>query len=67
MGQLVGQYLKITDPEYQEFADAPEDTEKLYVSFSYHIGDTAYFETKKDALAVCRRERKKGLIIAKTV
>ena len=51
MGQLVGQYLKITDPEYQEFSDAPEDTEKSYLSFSFHIGDTTYFETKKDALA----------------
>lgn len=52
MGQLVGQYLKTTNPEYQELSDEPEELKEGFISFKFHTEcDSIYYETKKDALA----------------
>jgi hypothetical protein len=52
MGQLVGQYIETTNPEYQDFADEPEDLKEAFFSFKFYTEcDSVYYETKKDALA----------------
>lgn len=52
MGQLVGQYLEATNPEYQELSNEPEELKEAFISFKFHTGcDSVYHETKKDSLA----------------
>ena len=52
MGQLVGQYLETTNPEYQEFSDEPDELKEAFISFKFHTEcDSVYYETKKNALA----------------
>jgi len=52
MGQLVGQYLETTDPEYQDSSNVPEELKEPFFSFKFQTEcDDIYFKTKKDALA----------------
>lgn len=52
MGQLVGQFLENTNPDYEAFSDEPEVLEEPHISFRFRIEtDPKNHEEKKQALA----------------
>jgi len=58
MGQLVGQYIENTNPDYEENSSEPNEITEAYFSFNFHIEtDLIYYETKKEALAKLVSER----------
>lgn len=58
MGQLVGQYIENTNPNYKEKSLEPEQRTELYLSIAFQVGnDSTWCETKKKALAQLVLER----------
>jgi len=58
MGQLVGQFIENTNPDYEEHSSEPEEITEVYFSFNFHVEtDLIYYETKKEALAQLVSER----------
>ncbi len=58
LGQLVGHYLEISSPEYQELDDDPDELDEAFFSFKFQTKcEAVYFETKKDVLTNIVSER----------
>lgn len=56
MGQVAGQYIKNSNPDYE--SSEPEEINEPYFSFNFRIGcDSIYYETKKEALSRLVSER----------
>lgn len=58
MGQLVGQYVENTHPDFEYKSDAPEELKEPHFSFNFQIEcDPSNYEAKKEALAEIVLER----------
>lgn len=58
MGQLVGQYIQNTHSESEFDDDESDDVSEAYILFRFRIErDSAYYETKKEALSNLVNER----------
>lgn len=52
MGQLIGQYIEISNPETQEVLEEPKNLkQEQFIRVKYGFGDSTYYDTKKKALA----------------
>lgn len=58
MGTLIGQYVEISNPNYEENESDPNEITEPFISFSFRIGcDSVYYETRKEELARMVAER----------
>ncbi len=52
MGQLIGQYIEISNPEPREVLEEPKNLkQEQFIWLKYGLGDSTYYDTKKKALA----------------
>jgi len=52
MGQLIGQYIEISNPETREVLEEPKNLkQEQFIWVKYGFGDSTYYDTKKEALA----------------
>jgi len=52
MGQLIGQYIEISNPETREVLEEPKNLkQEQFIWFKYGLGDSTYYDTKKKTLA----------------
>lgn len=52
MGQLIGQYIEISNPETLDVLEEPKNLkQEQFIWFKYALGDSTYYDTKKKALA----------------
>lgn len=58
MGQLIGQYIEISNPETREVLEEPKNLkEEQFIWFKYGSGDSTGYDTKKKALAKLVNDR----------
>jgi hypothetical protein len=52
MGQLIGQYIEISNPETREVFEEPKDLrQEQFIWVKFGFGDSTYYDIKKKALA----------------